>query len=104
MQVRQDFFDLLNEQHIEGSQRWSKVKERLETDSRYKAVESSALREELFKQYLEKQAKVGPATNVSVVAAQDARTALTNLNVFSRIGFYVFVYFIYIQYSSVKNC
>lgn len=55
--VKQDFFDLLSEQHIEGSQRWSKVKERLETDSRYKAVESSALREELFKHYMEKQAK-----------------------------------------------
>lgn len=57
-QVKQDFFDLLSEQHIEGGQRWSKVKERLETDQRYKAVESSALREELFKQYMEKQAKV----------------------------------------------
>uniref|UniRef100_A0A671VSK6 Transcription elongation regulator 1 n=1 Tax=Sparus aurata TaxID=8175 RepID=A0A671VSK6_SPAAU len=55
--VKQDFFDLLSEQHIEGGQRWSKVKERLETDQRYKAVESSALREELFKQYMEKQAK-----------------------------------------------
>uniref|UniRef100_A0A8C4DFP3 Transcription elongation regulator 1 n=1 Tax=Dicentrarchus labrax TaxID=13489 RepID=A0A8C4DFP3_DICLA len=55
--VKQDFFDLLTEQHIEGGQRWSKVKERLETDPRYKAVESSALREELFKQYMEKQAK-----------------------------------------------
>lgn len=58
-QVKLDFFDLLSEQHIEGSQRWSKVKERLETDPRYKAVESSALREDLFKQYMEKQAKVG---------------------------------------------
>uniref|UniRef100_A0A1A7X020 Transcription elongation regulator 1 n=1 Tax=Iconisemion striatum TaxID=60296 RepID=A0A1A7X020_9TELE len=55
--VKLDFFDLLSEQHIEGSQRWSKVKDRIETDSRYKAVESSALREELFKQFLEKQAK-----------------------------------------------
>lgn len=59
--VKQDFFDLLSEQHIEGGQRWSKVKERLETDPRYKNVESSALREELFKQFMEKQAKVGAA-------------------------------------------
>lgn len=56
--MKQDFFDLLSEQHIEVGQRWSKVKDRLETDPRYKAVESSALREELFKQYMEKQAKV----------------------------------------------
>lgn len=55
--VKQDFFDLLGEHHIEGNQRWSKVKDKLETDPRYKAVESSALREELFKQYVEKQAK-----------------------------------------------
>lgn len=55
--VKLDFYDLLSEQHIEVGQRWSKVKERLETDPRYKSVESSALREELFKQYMEKQAK-----------------------------------------------
>ncbi|XP_047462422.1 transcription elongation regulator 1 isoform X4 [Mugil cephalus] len=55
--VKQDFFDLLSDQHIEGGQRWSKVKERLETDPRYKAVDSSALREELYKQFMEKQAK-----------------------------------------------
>ncbi|XP_068572228.1 transcription elongation regulator 1 isoform X4 [Cebidichthys violaceus] len=55
--VKLDFYDLLSEQHIEVGHRWSKVKERLETDPRYKAVESSALREELFKQYMEKQAK-----------------------------------------------
>ncbi|XP_028322714.1 transcription elongation regulator 1 isoform X2 [Gouania willdenowi] len=55
--VKQDFYDLLSEQHMEGNQRWSKVKERMETDPRYKAVDSSALREELFKQFMEKQAK-----------------------------------------------
>ncbi|XP_049598678.1 transcription elongation regulator 1 isoform X4 [Syngnathus scovelli] len=55
--VRQDFFEMLSDQHVEGGQRWSKVKEKMETDPRYKAVESSALREEFFKQYLDKQAK-----------------------------------------------
>ncbi|XP_061558750.1 transcription elongation regulator 1 isoform X1 [Phycodurus eques] len=55
--VRQDFFEMLSDQHVEGGQRWSKVKERMETDPRYKAVDSSALREEFFKQYLDKQAK-----------------------------------------------
>uniref|UniRef100_A0A8C7SHF9 Transcription elongation regulator 1 n=1 Tax=Oncorhynchus mykiss TaxID=8022 RepID=A0A8C7SHF9_ONCMY len=38
-------------------QRWSKVKDRLEGDPRYKAVESSNTREELYKQYVDKQAK-----------------------------------------------
>ncbi|XP_077052153.1 transcription elongation regulator 1 isoform X5 [Siphateles boraxobius] len=55
--VKQDFFDLLSDHHVDVSQRWSKVKDKLETDQRYKAVESSAAREELYKQYVEKQAK-----------------------------------------------
>ncbi|XP_030649641.1 transcription elongation regulator 1 [Chanos chanos] len=55
--VKQDFFELLSDHHVDVQQRWSKVKDRLETDPRYKAVESSAGREELYKQYAEKQAK-----------------------------------------------
>uniref|UniRef100_A0A8C1W2R1 Transcription elongation regulator 1 n=1 Tax=Cyprinus carpio TaxID=7962 RepID=A0A8C1W2R1_CYPCA len=55
--VKQDFFDLLSDHHVDVSQRWSKVKDKVETDPRYKAVESSAAREELYKQYVEKQAK-----------------------------------------------
>uniref|UniRef100_A0A4W4FXT2 Transcription elongation regulator 1 n=1 Tax=Electrophorus electricus TaxID=8005 RepID=A0A4W4FXT2_ELEEL len=55
--VKQDFFDLLSDHHVDIQQRWSKVKDKLETDQRYKAVESSAAREELYRQYAEKQAK-----------------------------------------------
>uniref|UniRef100_A0A4W4FZX6 Transcription elongation regulator 1 n=1 Tax=Electrophorus electricus TaxID=8005 RepID=A0A4W4FZX6_ELEEL len=55
--VSQDFFDLLSDHHVDIQQRWSKVKDKLETDQRYKAVESSAAREELYRQYAEKQAK-----------------------------------------------
>ncbi|TSQ12731.1 Transcription elongation regulator 1 [Bagarius yarrelli] len=55
--VKQDFFDLLSDHHVDIQQRWSKVKEKLETDLRYKAVESSAAREELYRQYVEKQMK-----------------------------------------------
>ncbi|KAJ8266787.1 hypothetical protein GJAV_G00134690 [Gymnothorax javanicus] len=55
--VKQDFFELLSEQRADGQQRWSKVKDRLEGDPRYRAVESSAQREELYKQYVEKLAK-----------------------------------------------
>ncbi|XP_076835435.1 transcription elongation regulator 1 isoform X2 [Brachyhypopomus gauderio] len=55
--VKQDFFDLLSDHHVDVQQRWSKVKDKLETDQRYKAVESSAAREELYRQYAEKQAK-----------------------------------------------
>ncbi|XP_067084952.1 transcription elongation regulator 1 isoform X2 [Osmerus mordax] len=55
--VKLDFLVLLEEQHVEGGQRWRQVKERLEGDPRYKAVDSSNLREELYKHYLDKQAK-----------------------------------------------
>ncbi|XP_064181378.1 transcription elongation regulator 1-like isoform X2 [Anguilla rostrata] len=55
--VKLDFFELLADHHVDGQLRWSKVKERLEGDHRYKAVEGSAAREELFKQFVEKQAK-----------------------------------------------
>lgn len=61
LQVKQDFFDLLSDHHIDVQQRWAKVKDKVETDPRYKAVESSAAREDLYKQYVEKQAKVGVA-------------------------------------------
>lgn len=56
--MKHDFFDLLSDHHVDIQQRWSKVKDKLETDQRYKAVESSAAREELYRQYVEKQAKV----------------------------------------------
>ncbi|XP_036404133.1 transcription elongation regulator 1-like isoform X2 [Megalops cyprinoides] len=55
--VKQDFFELLSDHHVDGQLRWSKVKDKLESDPRYKAVESSAMREELFKQFVDKQAK-----------------------------------------------
>ncbi|XP_072519205.1 transcription elongation regulator 1a isoform X2 [Salminus brasiliensis] len=55
--VKQDFFELLSDYHVDGQQRWSKVKEKMETDPRYKAVETSAVREELFKSFVEKLSK-----------------------------------------------
>ncbi|XP_036424463.1 transcription elongation regulator 1a isoform X3 [Colossoma macropomum] len=55
--VKQDFFELLSDHHVDGQQRWSKVKEKMETDPRYKAVETSAAREEFFKSFVEKLTK-----------------------------------------------
>lgn len=62
--VKQDFFELLSDYHVDGQQRWSKVKEKMETDPRYKAVETSAVREELFKNYVERLAKVREAASL----------------------------------------
>lgn len=56
-----DFFELLANHHLDSQSRWSKVKDKVETDPRYKAVDSSSQREDLFKQYIEKIAKVGRA-------------------------------------------
>ncbi|XP_075712639.1 transcription elongation regulator 1 isoform X2 [Rhinoderma darwinii] len=55
--VKLDFFDLLAGHHLDAQSRWSKVKDKIEGDTRYKAVESSSAREELFKQYIEKIVK-----------------------------------------------
>ncbi|XP_069755090.1 transcription elongation regulator 1 isoform X15 [Narcine bancroftii] len=55
--IKGNFFDMLSEHHLDSQLRWSKVKEKFESDSRYKAVDSSGLREDFFKQYMEKLAK-----------------------------------------------
>uniref|UniRef100_A0A4W3K8V3 Transcription elongation regulator 1 n=1 Tax=Callorhinchus milii TaxID=7868 RepID=A0A4W3K8V3_CALMI len=55
--VRGDFFDMLSDHHLDIQSRWSKVKEKFESDSRYKVVDSSGLREDFFKQYIERLAK-----------------------------------------------
>lgn len=74
-QVKHDFFELLSDQHVEAGQRWSKVKERLETDPRYKAVESSALREELYKHYMEKLAKVGTCRRFNIIEVRSSEAS-----------------------------
>ncbi|NXT19132.1 TCRG1 regulator, partial [Syrrhaptes paradoxus] len=56
-QIKMDFFELLANHHLDSQSRWSKVKDKVETDPRYKAVDSSSQREDLFKQYIEKIAK-----------------------------------------------
>lgn len=55
--IKSDFFELLSNHHLDGQSRWSKVKDKVESDPRYKAVDSSSMREDLFKQYIEKIAK-----------------------------------------------
>uniref|UniRef100_A0A8C1Q0Z7 Transcription elongation regulator 1 n=1 Tax=Cyprinus carpio TaxID=7962 RepID=A0A8C1Q0Z7_CYPCA len=79
--VKQDFFDLLSDHHVDVSQRWSKVKDKLETDPRYKAVESSAAREELYKQFclcvLERQARIEASLREREREVQRARSEQT---------------------------
>ncbi|XP_065705102.1 transcription elongation regulator 1 isoform X6 [Patagioenas fasciata] len=55
--IKMDFFELLANHHLDSQSRWSKVKDKVEADPRYKAVDSSSQREDLFKQYIEKIAK-----------------------------------------------
>ncbi|KAG8128683.1 hypothetical protein E2320_015499 [Naja naja] len=57
LRIKMDFFELLSNHHLDSQSRWSKVKDKVETDPRYKAVDSSSQREDLFKQYIEKIAK-----------------------------------------------
>lgn len=45
------------EMEFSASSRWSKVKDTLKSDSRYKGIESSSKREDLFRDFIEKQFK-----------------------------------------------
>ncbi|ESO09267.1 hypothetical protein HELRODRAFT_156427 [Helobdella robusta] len=51
--VKSNFFDLLKQtSSIDKHSRWADIKKKLESDSRYKAVDSSSRREDWFKDYL----------------------------------------------------
>ncbi|XP_048485698.1 transcription elongation regulator 1-like [Plutella xylostella] len=50
-QVKQDFVALLREKGIDRHARWPDVKKRLEGDARYRAVDSSSVREDYFRDY-----------------------------------------------------
>merc|ERR1711972_318870 len=45
-QARKDFISLLKEQGLDHHSRWSDVKHNIDGDSRYREIESSALRED----------------------------------------------------------
>lgn len=52
-QVRKDFLALLREtSEIDRHSRYSEIKKKIDSDPRYKAVESSSLREDLFRDYI----------------------------------------------------
>ncbi|KAH7641478.1 transcription elongation regulator 1-like [Dermatophagoides farinae] len=53
--TKANFLELLKEQqnhHINGTTTWSEVKEKIRNDSRYKAVESSSMKEIIFKEFV----------------------------------------------------
>ena len=53
VQLKNDFVELLREQKtLSVRSQWKKVKGAIADDSRYKAVESSSLREDYFKEYV----------------------------------------------------
>lgn len=53
LQVKRDFIALLREHtDIDRHSRWGDVKKRLDTDPRYKAVESSSAREDWFREHV----------------------------------------------------
>ena len=52
------FFELLSEQELGGHPHWHKVKATIGEDPRYKAIESSHRRKELFKEYIQQNSEV----------------------------------------------
>ena len=58
LQIRVDFVELLTEQKLDSKSQWRKVRNKIEKDPRYKAVESTVQKEEWFKEHLEQLYKV----------------------------------------------
>ncbi|KAI1278094.1 Transcription elongation regulator 1 [Halotydeus destructor] len=52
IKVRSDFIELLKEQDLDRNSRWSDVKDKIRGDVRYKDVDSSPLREDIFRSYV----------------------------------------------------
>ncbi|CAK1597607.1 unnamed protein product, partial [Parnassius mnemosyne] len=50
-QVKSDFIALLKEKSVGRHSRWAEIKKKVDLDPRYKAVESSTLREDYFREY-----------------------------------------------------
>lgn len=69
LQVKQDFLALLREQEevvITGDTEWRKVKGSFSHDPRYKAVDSSSKREELFAEYVQLLKGTAPQVEAEV--------------------------------------
>ncbi|KAL3865336.1 hypothetical protein ACJMK2_006934 [Sinanodonta woodiana] len=50
--LKTDFIQLLKETDIERHSRWSEIKRKIDSDPRYKAIDSSSRREDWFKDYV----------------------------------------------------
>lgn len=46
-----DFISLLKEKSVDRHARWAEAKKKVDSEPRYKAVESSAFREDYFREY-----------------------------------------------------
>ncbi|PAV72171.1 hypothetical protein WR25_00020 isoform B [Diploscapter pachys] len=72
--AKKDFLGLLGEQHgLTNKSKWSTVKKTMEDDERYKAVDSSSTREQLFKDYVE---KLGDETLSDIEEEEDRKKRL----------------------------
>jgi len=57
--MKADFFELLKETtELDRHSRWTDIKKKLDSDPRYKAVDSSTRREDWFKDYVRAIEKV----------------------------------------------
>ncbi|CAH0730694.1 unnamed protein product, partial [Brenthis ino] len=50
-QAKTDFIALLKEKNVDRRARWVDIKKKIDSDARYKAVESSTMREDYFREY-----------------------------------------------------
>ncbi|CAD5114244.1 DgyrCDS3385 [Dimorphilus gyrociliatus] len=50
--LKAEFFGLLREENLDKHSKWSEVKKKIDTDHRYKAIESSSRKEDWFKDFI----------------------------------------------------
>lgn len=52
LQLKADYIQLLKETDIDSRSRWSETKKKIDSDPRYKAIDSSSRREDWFRDYV----------------------------------------------------
>lgn len=67
------FLDLLRESGVGQTDRWSEIKDKLRGDARYKAIQSSSLKEDLFKRFVRGEVKNGKDASAPQAEQQPKR-------------------------------
>lgn len=73
--TKNSFIELLSEQNLNRSAKWSDVRENIRDDARYKAIDSSSYREDLFRTFV---SGLAPRAGDEAAAAKESEDAKEN--------------------------